>query len=45
LRWLAALSSVTFGALMWPRSTLKKFSWMERVLKPIECSDVLVDCE
>ena len=29
---------------MWPHSTLKKSSWKE-LIKPIECSDVLVVCD
>ena len=32
------------GALMWPRGTSKKSSWKE-LIKPIEYSDVLVECE
>ena len=32
------------GTWMWPHSTLKKSSWKE-LLKHIECSDVLVECE
>ena len=32
------------SALMWPCGTLKKSSWKE-LIKPIECSDVLVECE
>ena len=38
------------GALMWPHGTLKKSSWKKKkkrkeLIKPIECSDVLVQCQ
>ena len=34
------------GALMWPHGTLKKSAWqMEELIKNIEYSDVLVECE
>ena len=32
------------GTWMWPHGTLKKSAWKE-LIKHIQCSDVLVQCE
>jgi len=42
--WLVAPFKWPGGALIWLHSTLKKKQQKE-LIKPIECSDVLVECD